>query len=84
MIYRKKGKLAKSEQNEFVLLDDNQKGYKADNVVLTVWSMCDGKRTKEQMVEELSKKTNTEKTEIDKAVTEILEKLEQISLVEKV
>jgi len=83
MKYRRKGSVAKSEQNEVLLVDENKKAYKTDESVAAIWSMCDGNKNKEQIVDMLAQNTKKEKTKIDKVVSELLVKLEQMGLLEK-
>lgn len=79
----KKGKLAKSEANEPLIVDENNKAYKAHQTIVTIWNMCDGNRTMEQIVDELATATNGDKGKISDDVSKILAQLEQISLVKK-
>jgi len=84
MKFIKKGTPAKSEADELLLVDENNKGYKVDQVIIAIWSMCDGNRTQEQIVDELASETKLEKSKVSGAVSDILAKLEQVSLVQKV
>lgn len=84
MKFIKKGTLAKSEANELLLVDENNKGYKVDQAIIAVWSMCDGNRTQEEIVDELASETKLEKSKVIGVVSDILAKLEQVSLVQKV
>ena len=84
MKFIKKGNLVKSEANELLIVDENRKAYKVDRGVIAIWSMCDGNRTQEQIVDELANETKIEKTKISELVSDILAKLEQVSLVQKV
>ncbi len=84
MKFIRKGTTAKSEADELLLVDENNKGYKVDQVIIAIWSMCDGNRTQEQIVDELASETKLEKSKVSEAVSDILAKLEQVSLVQKV
>ncbi len=84
MKFIRKGTTAKSEADELLLVDENNKGYKVDQVIIAIWSMCDGNRTQEQIVDELASETKLEKSKVSGAVSDILAKLEQVSLVQKV
>lgn len=84
MKFIKKGTLTKSEANELLIVDENKNAYKVDHTIITIWSMCDGNRTQEQIVDELANELQIEKPKISKAVSDILAKLEQVGLVQKV
>ena len=84
MKFMKKGNITKSKENELLLVDENEKAYKVNEAIITIWSMCNGNRTQEQIVDELANETKLEKTKVNKAVSDILAKLEQVSLVQKV
>jgi len=79
----KKGKLAKSEANEPLIVDENNKAYKAHQTIVTIWNMCDGNRTMEQIVDELATATKVDKRTINDDVSKVLAQLEQIGLVQK-
>lgn len=66
-----------------MIVDENKKAYKVDQIVMMIWSMCDGNRTQEQIVDELVQKTKLEKAKISEAVSDVMAKLEQIGLVQK-
>jgi hypothetical protein len=83
MKYLKKGNIAKSENNELLLVNESDKAYKVDEAVIAVWNMCDGTRTKEEIVEKLSKEAHVEKEKINEAVSDILAKLEEADLLQK-
>ena len=80
----KKGTLTKSEANELLIVAENNKVYKVDPTVVAIWNKCDGNRTQEQIVDELADETKLEKSKISGVVSDIVAKLEQASLVQKV
>jgi hypothetical protein len=82
--FLKKGNIAKSNENELLLVDENEKAYKVDQTIVVIWSMCDGNTTEEQIVDNLTKETKIKRTEIEKAISDILAKLEQVGLIQKV
>ncbi len=83
MKYLKKGSVAKSENNELLLVNESDKAYKVDEAVIAIWNMCDGTKTKEEIVDILSKEAHVEKEKINEAVSDILAKLEEVGLLQK-
>jgi hypothetical protein len=84
MKYLKKGKPAKSDKNEPLIVDEANKAYKVNGTIMAVWNMCDGKRTQEQLVDDLANETKIEKAKISEILADVLPKLEQVGLVQKV
>ena len=84
MKFIKKGKAAKSKEAELLLVDEKSNAYKVDPAVTAIWTMCDGKRTQEQIVDELTIRTKIEKIKLEPLVSEVLSKLEQSELIQKV
>lgn len=67
-------------------MDENKKAYKVDEVVILIWTMCDGKHEDKEIVEEFCSKIEKKvpKEEIKKAVSGITQKLEKFGLLVKV
>ena len=80
----KKGSLAKTEKGELAIVDENNQAYGVDNSIIAIWNKCDGEKTNEQIVDEVSKEANLEKEKVSDAVSTILSRLEQAGLVQKV
>ncbi|NIO20425.1 MAG: PqqD family peptide modification chaperone [Candidatus Aenigmarchaeota archaeon] len=82
---KKKGSLAKSQQGDLLLVDENKKAYKVDEVVVLIWTMCDGKHDGKEIVKEFCLRIGDKapKEEIEKAVLDITQKLEKLDLIEK-
>jgi hypothetical protein len=55
-----------------------------DKVVAMIWQMSDGTKSTDDIVESISKNSDIEKPKIKDAVFEIIAKLEQFGLLEKV
>jgi hypothetical protein len=83
--FKRKGSLARSQQGDLLLVDENKKAYKVDEVVVLIWTMCDGKHDDKEIVNEFCSKIGDKapKGEIEKAVTDITQKLEKLGLIEK-
>lgn len=79
----KKGKLTKDDKNQLVINEEN-KNYSVDKSIATIWIMCDGNNTDEQIIDDLAAKTKVDKVKISEAVSEILSRLEKLGLVVKV
>jgi len=83
--FKKKGSLARSQQGDLLLVDENKRAYKVDEVVVLIWTMCDGKNGEKEIIEEFCSKIGNKapKEEIEKAVKDITQKLESFGLIEK-
>lgn len=79
MKYHRKGHLTESETSGLLIVDESNKAYKVDEHVKRVWDMCDGDRTKEQIIDGI---INQERIRIHRAVSEILVKLQGAGLVD--
>lgn len=80
----KKGKPAKSDQNEPLIVDEQNKAYKVNDTVLGIWNQCDGNRTVEQIIDELVKVSGADKRKISDDVHKVIMNLEHFKLLEKV
>ncbi len=60
-----------------------KKGYKVHPTIITIWNMCDGNRTMEQIADELAKTANVDKRKISDDVSKVLAQLEHFGLLEK-
>jgi len=80
--YTKKGKLIKSEKDGLLIVDAKGKAFKVDDLIAIVWTLSNGK-TIDEIVELILKKAEAPKDSVKKAVSEILEKLQEANLVEK-
>jgi hypothetical protein len=83
--FKRKGSLAKSEQGDLLLVDENKKAYRVDEVVVLIWTMCDGKHETKDIIGEFCSKIGDKapKEDIEKAVSDITQKLERFGLLEK-
>lgn len=83
--FNKKGSLARSAEGDLLLVDENKKAYKVDEVVILIWTMCDGKKETKDIVDDFCSKIGNKapKEEIENAVSDIIQKLEKFGLIEK-
>lgn len=65
-------------------MDEKNKAYKVHQTTITIWNMCDGNRTVEQIVDELATTANIDKRKISDDVSKLLAQLEHFGLVEKI
>jgi hypothetical protein len=56
--------------------------WKIDKVAFEILKMCDGKRTVEEMVKEVSEKTKLKKEEVEPVIENILNELERMGFIE--
>ncbi len=64
-------------------MDEKGKSYKVNETVLTIWVMCDGNRTVEQIIDELMKVSDSGKRKVSDDVYTVIMNLEHFGLVEK-
>jgi len=66
-------------------VNEDKKAYKVDEVVILIWTMCDGKHETKKIVDEFCSKIGKKapKEDIEKAVLDITQKLEKFDLLEK-
>ncbi len=83
--FNKKGSIAKSKEGALLLVNEDKKAYKVDEIVILIWTMCDGKHDSKDIVEEFCSKLGKKvpKEEIEKAVSDITQQLEKFGLLEK-
>lgn len=80
----RRGSLAKSADGAVVLLNDRKQPFQVTDEVLSVWKMCDGTRTVDQMCALITSSAMAMGVGFEKArgvVVEILGKLEGAGLV---
>lgn len=56
--------------------------WKVDKVAFEILKMCDGKRTVEEMVKEVSEKTKLKREEVEPVIENILNELERMGFIE--
>jgi hypothetical protein len=85
-VYRKKGIELGIDKGDFVVAADEEKAYALAPAVYYVWSMCDGETTVGKIVENLAESIE-EEIDINtlyNAVVDIVDKLLEVNLLEKV
>lgn len=79
---RKKGGVEKTKAGELVLVNEKGHAFTADETAVAIWNMCDGQATSEDLVKEISEKTNQETTLVRRAVELLVTGFERDGLVE--
>ncbi len=85
-IYRKKGTEIGVDKGDFVIAVDEERAYALAPAVYYVWSMCDGETTIGSIIENLAKSIEEEidTTTLYNAVVDIIDRLVEVNLLEKV
>ena len=78
---KRKGVLTRAEDGSLVLVNEEKKGYRVDEVVAVVWSRCDGK-TIEGLTKEMSEETKMSEEELRPHIEKIVSKLKEVKLIE--
>lgn len=85
-VYRKKGAEIGVDKGDFVVAVDEEKAYALAPAVYYVWSMCDGETTVGKIIENLAESIEEEidTTTLYNAVVDIIDRLVEVNLLEKV
>lgn len=81
---KKKGKVGKTEAGELVLMNEGGQIFKTDEVVVSIWDMCDGTVTSENLAKEVSQKTKQEESVVRETIEGIVGEMEKVGLMESV
>ncbi len=77
----KKGKLAKTEDDKLVLVNDKNQAFVVDQAVIGIWKMLDGNKTVNEVVQEVAKGTDAMPEQLSPQITAIVDKLKEVGLV---
>ncbi len=77
----KKGKLAKTEDDKLVLVNDKNQAFVVDQAVIGIWKMLDGNKTVNEVVQEVAKETDAMPEQLSPQITAIVDKLKEVGLV---
>jgi|GEM_PF-530929 len=80
----RKGKLTRSRKKEMLIVSEDNRTYIVDDPVVTVWSMCDGNQTEETIADNISMNSHTERSKVLEVVSDIVERLKNIGLLQEV
>ncbi len=69
------------DQDSYVIQLDENRVYQVASIAYYVWEMCDGTRTVQDIVAEISKAANLSEQEVSGPVTQILEELSKAELI---
>ena len=83
IMFKRKGRLMQDSENNLVLVNEKDKGYRVDEVVAIIWSKAEGK-TLESLVKEIADETQLNEAEVKPHVETIINKLKEAELIEVV
>jgi hypothetical protein len=80
---QKKGKVVDvlEDQDSYVIQLDENKIFQVASIAYYIWEMCDGTKTVQDIVDEISKAANLSEAEVSGPVTQILEELSKAELI---
>jgi len=80
---QKRGKVVDvlEDQDSYVIQLDENKIFQVASIAYYVWEMCDGTRTVQDIVGEISKEANLSEAEVSGPITQILEELSKAELI---
>ncbi|MCG2871148.1 MAG: PqqD family protein [Sulfolobaceae archaeon] len=80
---QKRGKVVDvlEDQDSYVIQLDENKIFQVASIAYYVWEMCDGTKTVQDIVDEISKAANLSEAEVSGPVTQILEELSKAELI---
>ena len=80
---QKRGKVVDvlDDQDSYVIQLDENKIFQVASIAYYVWEMCDGTRTVQDIVGEISKEANLSEAEVSGPITQILEELSKAELI---
>ncbi len=77
---KRRGKLGKNPDGSYILINDKQKGYKADMALVVVWDYCDGTRSQDDVIKLIAERMETTRKKVSKTVPLIINKLRELEL----
>ncbi|MCG2888094.1 MAG: PqqD family protein [Sulfolobales archaeon] len=80
---QKRGKVVDvlEDQDSYVIQLDENKIFQVASIAYYIWKMCDGTKTVQEIVDEISKAANLSEAEVSGPVTQILEELSKAELI---
>jgi len=80
---QKRGKVVDvlEDQDSYVIQLDENKIFQVASIAYYVWEMCDGTKTVQDIVDQISKAANLSEEEVSGPVTQILEELSKAELI---
>jgi hypothetical protein len=80
---QKRGKVVDvlEDQDSYVIQLDENRIFQVASIAYYVWEMCDGTKTVQDIVDEISKAANLSEAEVSGPVTQILEELSKAELI---
>lgn len=81
---RNKGKTGKTKSGRLVLINGEGQIFPVDNVAVSIWYMCDGTVTSEDLVKEISQKTEQKESAVREMVDRLVGVMEKVGLMESI
>lgn len=78
---KRKGVLTRNREGSLILVNEDKKGYKVDEIVAVIWSKCDGK-TIDTLTKEIAGEAKIDENELRPHIKNIIDKLKEAKLVE--
>jgi len=78
---KRKGKAVRTEKGEIALVNEENQGFRVDEIAAAVWQFCDGK-SEEEVVDEIASKAKAEKERVKPLISEVVSKLKSVKLIE--
>jgi hypothetical protein len=76
----KKGSTIKDNEGKLLLINEENKAYKVDDTVITLWHKCEGKSIDELIID-MSNSTGIQTSELKGPVEDLVSKLKEAKLV---
>ncbi|MEM2450998.1 MAG: PqqD family protein, partial [Nitrososphaerota archaeon] len=71
----------RDEEGKLLLVNEDNEAYIANEIVVYIWNVCDGK-TLDELTKEIAEAMNRDTGEVKEALSELIGKLKEAKLVE--
>ena len=78
---KRKGVLTRDEEGSLILVNEQDKGFRVDEIVAVVWSKSDGK-TIDSLTKEIASEAEIPEEELKPHIENIVKKLKEADLIE--
>jgi len=78
----KKGRLEKTQTGQPVLVNESGEGNTVSGLTAAIWKMLDGTKSAEDLAWAISKQSNNDPKELERAINGIISELRALGLVE--
>ncbi|MCS7136104.1 MAG: PqqD family protein [Nitrososphaerota archaeon] len=77
----RKGTALRDEEGKLLLVNEDNEAYIANEIVVYIWNLCDGK-TLDELTKEIAEAVNRDTGEVREALSELIGRLKEAKLVE--